>query len=70
LTGPGPERTLVNHARKASLDLQVEPDELIEQSAIYAGEAQLQQMIEDMPQMTDVREFVRSHNIELPGFNL
>jgi hypothetical protein len=46
----------------------VEPDELIEQLAIYAEEAQLQQMIEDMQQMTDVRKFVRSHNnVGLPG---
>jgi hypothetical protein len=61
---------LVNHARKAGLDLYVEPDHLIEQFAIYADETQLQQMIEDMPQMTDVREFVRAHNIELPGFTV
>jgi hypothetical protein len=57
---------LVNHARKAGLDLHAEPDQLIEQLAIYADETQLQQMIEDMPQMTDIREFVRGHNIELP----
>jgi len=61
---------LVNHARKAGLDLHAEPDQLIEQLAIYADEKQLQQMIEDMPQMTDIREFVRGHNIELPGYTV
>lgn len=61
---------LINHARKAGLDLHAEPDQLIEQLAIYADETQLRQMIEDMPQMTDIREFVRGHNTELPNFTV
>ena len=60
---------LVDHASKAGLDLHSEPDALIEKLALYADETQLKQMIEDMGQMTDVREFVRAHDIELPGYN-
>jgi hypothetical protein len=44
-------------------------DELINQLIVYADEGQLKQMIKDMEPITDVREFVRSHNIELPGSN-
>jgi len=60
---------LIDHARKARLDLHLTSDELIEQLAVCADETQFKQMIEDMPQMTDVREFVRRHNIELPRFS-
>jgi hypothetical protein len=42
-------------------------DDLTETLSIYADEDRLQQMIEDMGRMTDVREFIRAHNIEPPG---
>lgn len=63
-------RVLVNHAEKAGIDLHSEPDALIEKLAIYADEDQLQRMIENMGQMTDVREFIRGHNIELPDYTV
>jgi hypothetical protein len=59
-------RVLIKHARKAGLDLQEDPDSLIEKLAIYADQARLEQMVEDMSKMTDVREFFRDYNIDLP----
>jgi hypothetical protein len=42
------------------------PFSLTEKLAIYADQGRLEQMIEDMGTMTDVREFFRDHNIDLP----
>ena len=59
-------RVMINHARKTGLDLHEDPDSLTEKLAIYADQGRLKQMIEDMGTMTDVREFFRDHNIDLP----
>jgi hypothetical protein len=60
-------RVLVNHARKAGLDLHEDAESLTEKLAIYAEQERLELMIEDMDKMTDVRQFLRDHNVDLPG---
>ncbi|SRR5258708_6208164 len=61
---------MVDDARNLGLDLRTGADDLTEQLAVYADEGHLKQMIEDVGQMTDVREFVRNHDFELPGFTV
>jgi hypothetical protein len=58
-------RVLVNHARKAGLDLHEDAESLTEKLAIYANQERLEFMIGDMDKMTDVRQFLRDHNVGL-----
>ena len=57
-------RVLARHATKLSLD---PPDDAETLLATYADEKVLSEMIEDMQNMADFREFLRNHGVEIPG---
>lgn len=57
-------RVLASHAAKLSLN---PPDDAETLLATYADEKVLSGMIEDMTNMTDFREFLKDHSVEIPG---
>lgn len=44
-------------------------DDFADLLARYADESQLQQMVKDVHEMGDVREFAKSHGVSLPGYD-
>lgn len=57
---------VVNHAKKAGLSLP--SDDIVDLLVMYASEEQLRQMVEEMGDMTDLSEFVKSYNVSIPGY--
>jgi len=60
--GPGPRPPRGKH------DLNP-PDDAETLLATYADEKVLSEMIEDMQNMADFREFLRNHGVEIPGLS-
>ncbi len=57
---------LTKHAEKLGLNIQDDTENLL---MIYCDEPTLFEMANNMENMTDFGEFVRSHGINLPGYD-
>jgi hypothetical protein len=60
---------VVDHAVRLKLDLPDTPEDTEHLLASYASKNALLDMINDLQNMSDFREFIKNHGVDLPGYN-